>query len=111
MLFEPYWRRHDCIAGAGGLSESRRSLICTDSPSGRKRPDLFSFFLWRRNPFHGLAAGKFIRSTSSVKSTDMLAVCHTQQRFEFNRTARRPIRFLRVDKMHLVARFNQFERI
>src|SRR6516162_762231 len=69
MLFEPYCRRHGIVV-PGGLSESRRRLLCTDSRGGRKRHDLFSFFIGRRNPSRGLAAGKFIRSPSSVKPTD-----------------------------------------
>src|ERR1700752_4960297 len=74
MLFEPYCRRHDCIVAARGLSESRRPLLCADSRGGRKRHHLFSIFLPRRNPFHGLAEGKFIRGPSSLKSTDMLSL-------------------------------------
>src|SRR5246127_5724297 len=69
MLLEPYCRRHGIVV-AGGLSKSRRRLLCADSRGGRKRHDLFSFFFWRRNTFHGLAAGKFIRGASSVESTD-----------------------------------------
>ena len=75
-----WWHRSRAASRPKAVIEDTRFRRIDEKFDALSRAMEFSFFLLRRNPFHGLAAGKFIRGPCSVKSPNVLSLRHLRPR-------------------------------